>query len=180
MALTKVTFPGSSVTAEHFGGLFAAALTDGRVDGAAITYSSGTLSIAEGYILAGGRLVYNNAALTQAASGATAVQVVLVINTSANSGAGSVALDVRTAASEAALAGLTQEDINLSGGDTYEIELALILNGELVRTLGTCRAVAFTPVAEKDRAIYVGTADPDAGTGADGDLYVKYAEPEEE
>ena len=75
MALQKIIFPSSSVTATNFGALFAGVLNDGAIDGLSITYNAGNVGIDTGYLLACGRLIYNNASMTVAVTGPVAQEI---------------------------------------------------------------------------------------------------------
>ena len=165
MAFQKITFPSSTLTAPNFGALFAGTLTDGSLSGCAVSYSGGTLTITAGYLVACGRLIYNNATITQTVTGTGTRQVLLVIDAS---GTGTLSITVQNEAE------LTQEDIN-NGVDTdYELELAAIdmSSGSLVRSLGPAQAKYSGLSSDQMRTITVGTADPTGGS--DGDIYIQY------
>ncbi len=136
MALQKIIFPSAAVTANNFGAIFAGILSDGAVNGCAVSYSGGVVSVAAGYLVAHGRLIYNNDTLTVAVSGSGVAQVVLVIDAS---GTGTLTVSARYAATEGELSPLVQEDINNGVDFTYELELACVdvAGGHLLRSLGT-------------------------------------------
>ncbi len=167
MALQKIIFPSSTVTAVSLGALFAGILQDGSVDGCAVIYQGGAVNLAEGYLVACGRLIHNNAAISQAVPSVGAAQVVLVIDAS---GAGTLSLTVRTADTEGGLPALTQEDIN-NGVDTdYELEIALVIDGVLARFLGAATAKNVGIPADRTRKITVSSSLPSGGS--DGDIWL--------
>lgn len=145
------------------------------------------MSIGTGYLLACGRLIYNNASMSVSVTGPVA-QVVLVIDAS---GTGSLTTDVRTAASVGDLSPLVQEDIN-NGVDTdYELELAVIdvTGGSIVRTLPAAAAkiadgsigasklaagITYSAVglaSDQVRKITISSSNPTGGS--DGDVWIK-------
>ncbi len=167
MALQKVIFPSSTVTASNLGALFAGVLKDGAVDGCAVTFSGGAVNLAEGYLIACGRLIHNNAVISQPVPGSGAAQVVLVIDAS---GTGTLTLAVRTAETDSGLPALTQEDIN-NGVDTdYELEIALVVGGVLTRSIGAATARNTGIPADRMRKITVSESPPTGGS--DGDIWL--------
>lgn len=155
MALRKIVFDNATVTARDMGTALAGVLVDGRVSGAAVTYAGGNVGVAIGYLIAAGRLIENNEAATIALTGTAGVaQVVLVLDVS---GAGTVSLTTRYAASLDALPALTQEDINGGSATTYEMEVAVVdlTAGALVRSMGP----AGYPIRVVDQAPSAGAAD---------------------
>lgn len=134
MSLRKVIFDNATVTAKDFGAAFAAICADGRITGAAVSFSGGTVGIATGYLVACGRLIENTTAITVTPTGTGVAQIVLVLNVST----GTVSVESRVASSESALTPLTQDNINDGSHTTYEAELALVnlTEGTLVRSMG--------------------------------------------
>lgn len=149
MALQPIGFSGRTVRAKDHGAAFAALMTDGRVAGCAIAYSSGSVSLASGWLVAAGRLIHNNATLSTAISATSGfVQLVLVVDIT---GTGSTTIVQRTASTENGFASLSQGDINGGSATVYEVELCVLnMNtGALVRSLGMAA-----------RPIYITTAAP--------------------
>lgn len=159
MSLRKVVFDNATVSARDFGAAFAGICADGRIVGAAVSYSGGVISIGVGYIAACGRIIENTTAISLTPSGTGVAQIVLVVNVST----GTVSIETRTATSESALAALTQNDINDGTSTTYEMEVALInlTEGTLVRSMGMAarpiRIVGAVPTASSPDGIYLVT-----------------------
>ena len=148
MAFQPIGFTGRTVRAKDHGAAFASLMGDGRVDGCAVSYASNTVTLSSGWIVACGRLIYNNAGITESITASSGyVQLVLVVDAT-NTGAGSIVQ--RTASSANGFPALSQGDINGSA-TTYEMELCVVdvTGNALVRTM--------QPAA---RPIFVTTAAP--------------------
>lgn len=156
MSLRMIGFENATATAADQANIYAA-LADGRLAGCAVTYAGGSVGVAKGYVIAHGRLIENTVALSVPISGTGVAQVVLKIVLGSPS---SVTVEARTAASEAALTALVQDDINDGVHTTYEMELALvnISGGSLTRSMPMSawpiRVVSAAPGAGSPDGIY--------------------------
>lgn len=156
MALRKVIFDNANVIAKDFGAAFAGICADGRIVGANVTYSGGTVGIGVGYIVACGRIIENTTPISVTPTGTGFAQIVLVLNVSA----GTVTVETRTAETDSFT--LTKENINDGSSTTYEVEVAAVnlTEGTLIRSMGMAA-----------RPVYVVNASPTSGA-ADGIYFV--------
>ena len=106
-----ITRNGGQMSSGNFIRLIKCALTDGIISGCTITSSGTGITIAAGYIIAGGALVEISATTLTAS---TAGEVVLKIDKSEE---GTATVSVR------AVTTLTQQDIS-GAGTVYEVQLA--------------------------------------------------------
>lgn len=151
-----ITRNGGAMSSQNFMRLVKAALSDGIVDGCAITKSGNNINITAGHILAGGAFVEVNATtLTVSSDG----EVILKIDTSAET---PVSIIARTSAA------LTQQDLT-NGGTVYELRLAAF-------TISSGSVNTLSGEARKARPIgySYGTAAPSGGSS--GDIYFKIVE----
>ena len=122
MALRKITFSNSTVTAVDHASLYHGIIGDGRINGCSCSIASGVISITKGYLMACGRLIENTASLSVTPIGNGVAQVVLIIDAS---GDGDISYEVRVANDIGSLAPLIKEDINDGIHTDYELELCV-------------------------------------------------------
>lgn len=145
MSLFGVTFKDQPVSAFDHAALMALVLRDGILRGCGMSASGSNVTLAAGHLLAAGRVIGNDAALTIPVAGTTGVaRITLVIDLTAAATEetfNQLSLRVDTAADEAALPALVQEDINDGVHTDYEVALAVVALGgsgvtSFVRKLG--------------------------------------------
>lgn len=131
MAIRGMNFSYQQVRPEDDGRLYENILKDGILSGCALSSAGATLALATGYIMMCGRLIRINFAtlfdLSQETSGFARVLLQIDLSgTATESEFSQVSAIIQYAASEAAFAELTQDDIN-SGAETgiYQQQLAL-------------------------------------------------------
>lgn len=158
MALSGVTFDGCSVSARDHGVLFSGLLPDGVLRGCAVSYSSGSVTIAAGYLIACGRVIEVESATTVAVTGTQYSQIVLTINASTPT----FTLSCVNSASTTFPA-LQQDDINDGASTTYQIELGVVDvgNAAMLSTIGSValpiRVVDAVPTSSSPDGIYLVT-----------------------
>ena len=158
MSISGVTFSGCHVSAKDHGVLFSAILPDGVLRGCAVTYNSGTASVAPGYLVACGRVIEVESTSTLAIPGEQYAQIVLTIDASTPTFTLSA-----VNSSSTTFPPLTQQDINDGASTTYQIELGVvdIGNGTMLSTIGSValpvRIVTAVPTSSSPDGIYLVT-----------------------
>lgn len=109
MSIEAITMDGHVLTASSLGALGNAALSDGVLVGCDMSYSNGNVSITEGYIVLGGRVLKISSGTTVSMSGGT-TYVLASITVGSNPGAS-------LSCSDTAPTG-TPTEVNLSAGGT--------------------------------------------------------------
>lgn len=158
MAISGVTFSGCHVSAKDHGVLFSALLPDGVLRGCAVTYNSGTATVAAGYLVACGRVIEVESATSVAVTGTQYSQIVLTIDASTPTFTLS-----SVNSSSTTFPALTQQDINDGASTTYQIELGVIDigNSTMLSTIGSVahpiRIVDTVPTSGSPAGIYLVT-----------------------
>ena len=192
MALFGVTFENQLLAEMDDGNLQEFLLKDGVIRGLTLSYNGSNLTIAAGYLIAAGRLIGNDSALTIAVpASAGYARIVLIIDltgTATDSVFTQLSTRVDSEANISDFSALTQGDINGGVDTTYEIALAIVQTSAsgvtgIESQLG---AAGLKPIlgaaavtASAQGFIKFGTATPTAGTGpnqiAPGEIYLKYS-----
>ena len=171
MALYGTTFANQLVSAVDHAVLQARLLSDGILDGMAMTASGSALTIAPGHMIAAGRVIGNDAALAVAVAATSGyARVTLVIDLSGTATAetfNQLSIRVDTADSPASFPALVQEDINDGVHTTYEAALAVLaLNASGIASVESAMGRAAL-------SIKYGTAAPTAADIAPGAIYLQ-------
>ena len=192
MALFGVTFENQLLAEMDDGNLQEFLLRDGVIRGLTLSYNGSNLTIAAGYLIAAGRLIGNDSALTIAVPASSGyARIVLVIDltgTATDSVFTQLSTRVDSAASQGDFPALVKGDINGGVDTTYEISLAIVRAttsgiAEITAQLG---AAGLKPIlgagavtASAQGFIKFGTATPTAGAGTNqiqpGEIYLKYS-----
>lgn len=202
MSLYGVTFANQPVAAVDDAIPWRRLLTDGVLQGMALSFSGSTVTIGAGMVIACGRIVGNDAPVSltvSAASGYARVTLVLDLTGAATETAFSQAqFRVDTASTVEALPALVQQDINDGTSTTYEAALAILALSasgveSVYSSLGpsvvnlaqgnvTPQALAASVnyaaiglAANQVRPIKMGTEIPTAETLAEGEIYLQYS-----
>lgn len=142
MSINGIFFPGRVLTAKGLGAFGAGALSDGILEGCAVSVSGGSVSIGSGYVIIGGRVfgvsgaesgsvsgaytvLYAKADTSKASSAETFQQV--TISAAGASSAAAAAAVIRNAAS-----GYPAEDLNGASDAVRTCWLALIEGSSVV------------------------------------------------
>lgn len=133
MAFQGVNFAAQRLVPSDDGRLYAAIFEDGALHGCALTYTGSTLTMAAGHLIAGGRQIEVDAAMSFPVTGAVSgfAQLVLVVDltqTATTAVFNQVRAEVRYASSSEGFPTLQQQDINGSGS-LYEAQLAIVSLG---------------------------------------------------
>ena len=192
MALFGVTFENQLLAEMDDGNLQEFLLRDGILRGLGLSYNGSNLTIGSGYLIAAGRLIGNDSALTIAVPASSGyARVVLVIDltgTATESVFTQLSTRVDSASSVSGFPALVQGDINGGVDTTYEVALAIVATSSSGITGIESRlgAAGLKPIlgegavtASAQGFIKMGTATPTAGTGtnqiAPGEIYLKYS-----
>lgn len=141
MAFRKVIFNGANVRAADHGAIFAGILADGIVKGCDITVGSGIVSMSEGYFVAAGRLIENNATKTFSMSGHGPVcRIALQIDVSDDEASLESMVVYEDVNDVTSLSSLVRGDINGGNASIYSLELAVINTTEnsVIRKMPIC------------------------------------------
>lgn len=132
MSIKGVTFDNQSPTAKDHGALFAGILTDGIIQGCAITYSGTNITIATGYYIVKGRLCKVSAAETRVLTGtsgyARIIAAVDLSGTATEDAFSQATISIDYASTLSGFSALTQNDVNWTG-TLYQFELAVLTLG---------------------------------------------------
>ena len=192
MALFGVTFENQLLAEMDDGNLQEFLLKDGVIRGLTLSYNGSNLTIAAGYLIAAGRLIGNDSALTIAVpASAGYARIVLIIDltgTATDSVFTQLSTRVDSEANISDFSALTQGDINGGVDTTYEIALAIVQTSAsgITGIESQLGAAGLKPIlgaaavtASAQGFIKFGTATPTAGTGtnqiAPGEIYLKYS-----
>lgn len=143
MSIQGVFFQEQILTPQGLGAFGASALTDGILQGCAVSVSGSSVTVGAGHILIGGRVVQITAAETLTADRAMGFARVLasidLTAAATEETFAQVTLGLDYAAAPGDFAALTQEDINGGGGTSYTgwIALADLSAGEAERRIST-------------------------------------------
>lgn len=192
MSLFGVTFENQLLAEMDDGNLQEFLLRDGVLRGLGLSYNGSNLTIGNGYLIAAGRLIGNDSALTIAVPASSGyARIVLVIDltgTATESVFTQLSTRVDSAASVSGFPDLAQGDINGGVDTTYELALAIVATSAsgITGIESQLGAAGLKPIlgeaavsAESQGFIKFGTATPTAGTGpnqiAPGEIYLKYS-----
>ncbi len=192
MALFGVTFENQLLAEMDDGNLQEFLLKDGVIRGLTLSYNGSNLTIAAGYLIAAGRLIGNDSALTiTVPASAGYARIVLIIDltgTATDSVFTQLSTRVDSEANISDFSALTQGDINGGVDTTYEIALAIVQTSAsgITGIESQLDAAGLKPIlgaaavtASAQGFIKFGTATPTAGTGANqiapGEIYLKYS-----
>lgn len=192
MALFGVTFENQLLAEMDDGNLQEFLLKDGVIRGLTLSYNGSNLTIDAGYLIAAGRLIGNDSALTIAVPASNGyARIVLVIDltgTATDSVFTQLSTRVDSAASQGDFPALVKGDINGGVDTTYEISLAIVrtTTSGITGIEAQLGAAGLKPIlgaaavtASAQGFIKFGTATPTAGTGANkiapGEIYLKYS-----
>ena len=192
MALFGVTFENQLLAEMDDGNLQEFLLRDGVLRGLGLSYNGSNLTIGSGYLIAAGRLIGNDSALTIAVPASSGyARIVLVIDltgTATESVFTQLSTRVDSAASVSGFPDLVQGDINGGVDTTYELALAIVATSAsgITGIESQLGAAGLNPIlgeaavtASAQGFIKFGTATPTAGTGpnqiAPGEIYLKYS-----
>ena len=192
MALFGVTFENQLLAEMDDGNLQEFLLKDGVIRGLTLSYNGSNLTIAAGYLIAAGRLIGNDSALTIAVpASAGYARIVLIIDltgTATDSVFTQLSTRVDSEANISDFSALTQGDINGGVDTTYEIALAIVQTSAsgitgIESQLGAAGLKSIlgakSVTAAANGFIKMGTATPTAGTGTNqiqpGEIYLKYS-----
>lgn len=169
MAILPYNFENQTITAAGLAAVLRAVLSDGPLHGCTVGYSGASVSIAPGRIVLGGYVFRLSAAVAvDVPTTAESASIVVRLDLSKPSTADSFQqIDIRAEAGEYAA---EKSDLDAGTGNVYELILARVGVSDNVITGVTYTA----PTAH--RAIHIGTTDPAADLGADGDIYIQYSE----
>ena len=191
MALFGVTFENQLLAEMDDGNLQEFLLKDGVIRGLTLSYNGSNLTIAAGYLIAAGRLIGNDSALTIAVPvSAGYARIVLIIDltgTATDSVFTQLSTRVDSESNISDFSALTQGDINGGVDTTYEIALAIVQTSAsgitgIESQLGAAGLKSIlgakSVTAAANGFIKMGTATPTAGTGTNqiqpGEIYLKY------
>ena len=169
MAILPYNFENQTITAAGMAAVFRAVLSDGLLHGCTVGYSGTTVSIAPGRIVLGGYVFRLSAAVTvDVPTTAETASVVIRLDLSKPSTAENFQqIDIRAEAGEYTA---EKADLDAGTGNVYELIFACVAISDNVIT-----GVSYTaPVAH--RAVHIGTSEPVAALGVDGDIYLQYTE----
>ena len=192
MALFGVTFENQLLAEMDDGNLQEFLLRDGIRRGLGLSYNGSNLTIGSGYLIAAGRLIGNDSALTIAVPASSGyARIVLVIDltgTATESVFTQLSTRVDSASSVSGFPDLVQGDINGGVDTTYEVALAIVATSAsgIAGIESQLGAAGLKPIlgeaavtASAQGFIKFGTATPTAGTGpnqiAPGEIYLKYS-----
>jgi len=192
MALFGVTFENQLLAEMDDGNLQEFLLKDGVIRGLTLSYNGSNLTIDAGYLIAAGRLIGNDAALTIAVPASSGyARIVLIIDltgTATDSVFTQLSTRVDSEANVSDFSALTQGDINGGVDTTYEIALAIVQTSASGITGITSQLAAAglksilgakSVTAAANGFIKMGTATPTAGAGTNqiqpGEIYLKYS-----
>lgn len=192
MALFGVTFENQLLAEMDDGNLQEFLLKDGVIRGLTLSYNGSNLTIAAGYLIAAGRLIGNDSALTiTVPASAGYARIVLIIDltgTATDSVFTQLSTRVDSEVNISDFPALTQGDINGGVDTTYEIALAIVQTSAsgITGIESQLGAAGLKPIlgaaavtASAQGFIKFGTATPTAGTGANqiapGEIYLKYS-----
>ena len=192
MALFGVTFENQLLAEMDDGNLQEFLLKDGVIRGLTLSYNGSNLTIAAGYLIAAGRLIGNDSALTIAVpASAGYARIVLIIDltgTATDSVFTQLSTRVDSESNVSDFPALTQGDINGGVDTTYEIALAIVQTSAsgitgIESQLGAAGLKSIlgakSVTAAANGFIKMGTATPTAGTGTNqiqpGEIYLKYS-----
>ena len=192
MALFGVTFENQLLAEMDGGNLQEFLLKDGVIRGLTLSYNGSNLTIAAGYLIAAGRLIGNDSALTiTVPASAGYARIVLIIDltgTATDSVFTQLSTRVDSEVNISDFPALTQGDINGGVDTTYEIALAIVQTSAsgITGIESQLGAAGLKPIlgaaavtASAQGFIKFGTATPTAGTGANqiapGEIYLKYS-----
>lgn len=192
MALFGVTFENQLLAEMDDGNLQEFLLKDGVIRGLTLSYNGSNLTISAGYLIAAGRLIGNDSALTiTVPASAGYSRIVLIIDltgTATESVFTQLSTRVDSEANISDFSALTQGDINGGVDTTYEIALAIVQTSAsgITGIESQLGAAGLKPIlgaaavtASAQGFIKFGTATPTAGTGpnqiAPGEIYLKYS-----
>ena len=192
MALFGVTFENQLLAEMDDGNLQEFLLKDGVIRGLTLSYNGSNLTIGSGYLIAAGRLIGNDSALTNAVpASAGYARIVLIIDltgTATDSVFTQLSTRVDSEANISDFPALTKGDINGGVDTTYEIALAIVQTSAsgITGIESQLGAAGLKPIlgegavtASAQGFIKFGTATPTAGTGpnqiAPGEIYLKYS-----
>ena len=192
MALFGVTFENQLLAEMDDGNLQEFLLKDGVIRGLTLSYNGSNLTIAAGYLIAAGRLIGNDSALTIAVpASAGYARIVLIIDltgTATDSVFTQLSTRVDSESNISDFSALTQGDINGGVDTTYEIALAIVQTSAsgiagIESQLGAAGLKSIlgakSVTAAANGFIKMGTATPTAGTGTNqiqpGEIYLKYS-----
>ena len=192
MSLFGVTFENQLLAEMDDGNLQEFLLRDGILRGLGLSYNGSNLTIGSGYLIAAGRLIGNDSALTIAVPASSGyARIVLVIDltgTATESVFTQLSTRVDSAASVSGFPDLVQGDINGGVDTTYELALAIVATSAsgITGIESQLGAAGLNPIlgeaavtASAQGVIKLGTATPTAGTGANqtapGEIYLKYS-----
>lgn len=173
--LSGVNFTQQVITPTSDAVLYARALTDGILEGCAMTYAGTSLTLAAGYILAAGREVVVPSSQAVSMNGAVSgyARLVLTVDltqTATETTFRQARLDVDYANSIGGFSSLQRQAIN-NGGSVYQVELCVCALGSsgitsIARRIGKACAGSITAGTTD---LTDGVSQLDAGT-----LYVYY------
>lgn len=171
MALFGVTFKDQKVSAYDHAALMQLVLRDGVLRGCGLSASGSNVSLAAGHLLAAGRVIGNDAALTVPVSGTTGVaRITLVIDLTATASDNTfqqLSVRVDNASDESALPALVQEDINDGVHTDYEMELAVVnLSGSGVSSF-------VRKVGRAALRLAIGSSEPTSTDIDPGEIYLR-------
>lgn len=192
MSLFGVTFENQLLAEMDDGNLQEFLLRDGILRGLGLSYNGSNLTIGSGYLIAAGRLIGNDSALTIAVPASSGyARIVLIIDltgTATESVFTQLSTRVDSASSVSGFPDLVQGDINGGVDTTYELALAIVATSSsgITGIESQLGAAGLKPIlgegavtASAQGFIKMGAATPTAGTGANqiapGEIYLKYS-----
>lgn len=169
MAILPYNFENQAITAAGLAAAFRALLADGPLHGCAVGFDGTTVSIAPGRIIIGGYVFrLSAAAVVDVPTTESTASVVVRLDLSKPSTAGSFEqIELRAEAGDYTP---VRSDLDAGTGNVYELILARVTIADAAIT-----AVSYT-APSAHRASHIGTAEPGAGLGVYGDIYLKYSE----
>lgn len=133
MAIKGIIFDYQTPTAKGIRGGFHSALTDGILDGCAITYSETNLTIGSGLLnIAGGIVALTSSEVISVtgSSGYARIKAVIDLSGASNESAFTqVSFIVDNAATANGFPALIQNGINIGNGSVYEAEICVVSLG---------------------------------------------------
>ena len=162
MAILPYNFENQAITAAGLAAALRALLADGPLHGCAIGFDGAAVSIG-GYVFS-----LSAAAVVDVPTTESTATVVVRLDLSKPSTAGSFEqIELRAEAGDYTP---IRSDLDAGTGNVYELVLARVTIADAAIT-----AVSYT-APSAHRASHIGTAEPGAGLGVYGDIYLKYAE----
>lgn len=168
MAFRGITFDEQAVSAMNHGALFEGILNDGILRGCAISSTGTAATIAPGYLIAAGRLIRNDAAVTIPLTGTNGyARITLRIDlsqTATESVFSQLSTRVEYSDSETFPA-ITQGDINGGTDSVYDMVVAIV-------ALGSADSIPYV-AKSATRNIYIVKPNQSIPAGKEGDILIK-------